>query len=127
MWALGGEGLEWRASDAEGKHLGRIDGIVVEALAALPAIHSRQNHPLEERRRRVALLAVLGEPDLGDLVGRIQAVEVEQRQWTDGRAAAPLHRLVDIPYPPHAALGRAGGLRDPPVEQHGDDEDTDFP
>src|SRR3989449_11707386 len=90
MRILGGEGWVWGVSDAEGEHLGRIGGIVVEALAALPAIHSCQNHALEERRRRVALLAVLGEHDLGDLVGRIQSDEVEQRQWTHGIAAAQL-------------------------------------
>src|SRR5438067_1125063 len=110
MRILGGEGWVWGVSDAEGEHLGRIGGIVVEALAALPAIHSCQNHALEERRRRVALLAVLGEHDLGDLVGRIQTDEVEQRQWTHGIAAAQLHRLVDIRYAPHAALDRTDGI-----------------
>src|SRR5213596_450018 len=122
MRILGGEGWVWGASDAEGEHLGRLGGIVVEALAALPAIHSCQNHALEERRRRVALLAVLGEHDLGDLVGRIQSDEVEQRQWTHGIAAAQLHRLVDIRYAPHAALDRTDGIEQVRDEQQIDDE-----
>src|SRR5205814_7180876 len=122
MRILGGEGWVWGVSDAEGEHLGRIGGIVVEALAALPAIHSCQNHALEERRRRVALLAVLGEHDLGDLVGRIQSDEVEQRQWTHGIAAAELHRLVDIRYAPHAALDCTDGIEQVRDEQQIDDE-----
>src|SRR5207253_2759653 len=81
-----------------------------------------RNHGLEERRRRVALVAVLGEHDLGDLVGRIQSDEVEQRQWTHGIAAAQLHRLVDIRYAPHAALDRTDGIEQVRDEQQIDDE-----
>src|SRR6266550_9391626 len=96
MRILGSVGLAWRGSDAEGEDLGRIGGIVVEALAALPAIHPGQDHALEERRWGVALLSVLGKHDLGDLVCRIQANEVEQGERPHWIAAAELHRLVDI-------------------------------
>src|SRR5213078_47586 len=104
----------------EGEHLGRIDGIVVEALAALPAVHAGQHHALEERRRGVALLAVLGEHDLGDLVGRIQPDEVEEGERPHGIAAAELHRLVDVRHGPHAALDRPDR-----VEQVGDEQEID--
>src|SRR6266568_7219745 len=96
----------WFASDAEGEDPGRIDGIVVEALAALPAIHPGEDHTLEEGRRGVALLSVFREHDLGNLVGRIQADEVEQGERPHWITAAELHRLVDIRHAPHTALNR---------------------
>src|SRR6266850_6076708 len=103
MRILGSEGWSG-ASDAEGERFGWIDGVVVKALAALPAVHPGQHHPLEERWRGVALLAVLGEHDLGDPVGRIQPHKIEQAERTHRVATAELHRLVDIRHAPHAAL-----------------------
>src|SRR5437867_12473483 len=93
-------------SDPEVLDLGRIDGVVVKALAALPAVHPGQDHALQEWRRRVALLSILGEHDLRDSVGRVEPHEVEQGEGTHRVAAAELHRLVDIGYTPDATLDR---------------------
>src|SRR5438132_11389844 len=106
MRILGSVGLEWRGSDAEGEDLGRIGGIVVEALAALPAIHPGQNHTLEERRRGVALLSVPGKHDLGDRVGRIQANEFEERERSRCIAPDELQSLVDMRLSPQSPLQR---------------------
>src|SRR5947199_600949 len=121
MQILGGE-VKWRASDTEGDDFGWIDGIVVEALAALPASHPGQDHSFEERRWGVTLLAVLGEHDLGDLVGRIQPDEVEQSERPHWIAAPELHRLVDIRHAPHAALYRPDRVEQIRDEQQIDDE-----
>src|SRR2546426_4520994 len=49
-----------------------------------------------QRWRRVFLLPILGEHDLGDPVGRIEADEVEQRERPHRVATPELHRLVDV-------------------------------
>src|SRR5687768_7443576 len=73
-----------------------IDGVVVESLAALPPVHARQDHALEQRRGSITPLAILGEHDLRDLVCRVQPDEVEKRERTHWMAGPELHPLVDI-------------------------------
>src|SRR5437867_9751126 len=91
-WVVEGDG----ASDAQVDERGRIDGVVVEALAALAAVQAGDHHVLEQRGRRVALLAVLGEHDLGDPVGRVEPYQIEQGERAHGIAAAELRGVVTI-------------------------------
>ena len=62
--------------------------VVVEALAALAAVEPRLDHPLQQRRRREALLAELVEHDVRDVVGRVEPHEVQQRERPHRMAAA---------------------------------------
>src|SRR5439155_27002661 len=73
--------------------------------------------PIYQRRRRVALLAVLGEHDLDDLVGRVEPHEIEQGERAHRIVAAELHRLVDVRHAPDPALYRPNG-----VEHIGDED-----
>src|SRR6266704_5347148 len=105
------------ASEPQVRDPGRIDRIVVEPLAAFPTGHPGEHHALQQRGRRVAGFAVLGEHDLGDPVGRVEPHEVEQRQRAHRVAASELHRLVDVRHASYAALHRPDG-----VEQAGDEQ-----
>src|SRR2546425_6670580 len=91
LWSVGGGD---DALNAQVDDFGRVARVVVEALAALAAVQAGEDHAFEERGRRVAALAVLGEHDLGDLVGRVEPHEVEQRERAHWVAAPELHRLV---------------------------------
>src|SRR5581483_2967844 len=88
----------WRVavSDAEVHDPRRLDGIVVEALPARAAGQAGEHAALAQGRGRVARLAVLGEHDLADAVGRVAPHEVAERERAHGVAAAELHRLVDV-------------------------------
>src|SRR2546426_4923707 len=97
MRILGGEGWVWGVSDAEGEHLGRIGGIVVEALAALPAVHSCQNHALEERRSHDAHIGALRELDFSVFACRYHVDGTEQPSLGQGIAGAQLHYLLAVP------------------------------
>src|SRR5688500_11509824 len=83
-------------SESQVVHGGWIRGIVVKAFAALSSVHPGEHHALEEGRRRVALLAVLLEHDLRDVVGGVEPHEIEQRQRAHRIAAPELHGLVDV-------------------------------
>src|SRR6202035_3926855 len=62
--------------------------VLVESAPALPAQAAGEDHLLQERRRREALLAVLLEHDVGDVVGGVQADEVEEGEGAHRVAAA---------------------------------------
>src|SRR5258708_18302456 len=81
-----------------------IRRVIVKALPRFPAMHAREDHALEQRRRRVPGLAVLLEHDLGDVVRRVEADEIEQRERTHWIAAAEHHRLIAVGDAPYAAL-----------------------
>src|SRR5882672_7839105 len=70
--------------------------VFVEAAARFSPHVPREHHPFQERRRGELGLAELLEHDVGDVVGRVKADEVEQRQRPHGVAAAQLHAVVDI-------------------------------
>ena len=74
--------------------VGRLVG--VEAAAGLAAEHARGDHLLEDRRRRVQPVAALAVHRLEDLVRRVEADQVEQRQRAHRVAAAEAHRGVDV-------------------------------
>ena len=71
-------------------------GVGVEAVARLPAQQPRRHHLLEDRRRRVQPVAALLVHRVEDLVRRVEADQVEQRQRTHGVAAAEPHGRVDV-------------------------------
>ena len=74
--------------------VGRLVG--VEAAAGLAAEHAGGDHLLEDRRRRVQAVAALAVHRLEDLVRRVEADQVEQRQRAHRVAAAEAHRGVDV-------------------------------
>ena len=73
---------------------GRLVG--VEAAARLAAEQSGGHHLLEDRRRRVQPVAALLVHRVEDLVGRVEADQVEQRERAHRVAAAEPHRGVDV-------------------------------
>src|SRR5439155_2573878 len=73
-----------------------LTGIVVEARSRFPSEASGQDHFSKQRRRCEPLLAIFVEHDVGDEVGRVEADEIEEREWAHRIAAAELHRLVDV-------------------------------
>src|SRR3989442_6901662 len=93
LWSVGGGD---DALNAQVDDFGWVARVVVEALAALAAVQAGEDHAFEERGRRVAALAVLGEHDLGDLVGRVEPNEHEQHERADWAAPPELHRLLDV-------------------------------
>src|SRR5207244_11757049 len=99
-WVVEGDG----ASDAQGDEFGRIDGVVVEALAALAAVQAGDHHVLEQWGRGVALLVVLAEHDLGDPVGGVEPDQIDQRARAHRVATAELHRPVYLGHAGDAVL-----------------------
>src|SRR5688572_14470654 len=98
----------------------RRPGVVVETPAALLTQPPGLHHLLEQRRRGEALLSVLLEHDVGDVIGGVQAHEIEQRERPHGVAASELHPLVDVLDRADAFLVGADG-----VEQVGDQQAVD--
>src|SRR5258705_12922394 len=88
-----------------------IRRVIVKALPRFPAMHAREDHALEQRRRRVPGLAVLLEHDLGDVVRRVEANEIEQRERAHWIAAAEHHRLMDVGDVPCPGVYGRGGVR----------------
>ena len=74
--------------------VGRLVG--VEAAAGLAAEQAGGDHLLEDRRRRVQPVAALLVHRVEDLVRRVEADQVEQRQRAHRVAAAEAHRGVDV-------------------------------
>ena len=70
--------------------------VAVEALAGLAAEQAGGDHLLEDRRRGVQAVAALAVHRVEDLVRRVQADQVEQRQRAHRVAAAEAHRRVDV-------------------------------
>ena len=74
-----------------------VGGLVgVEAAAGLAAEQAGGDHLLEDRRRRVQPVAALLVHRVEDLVRRVEADQVEQRQRAHRVAAAEAHRGVDV-------------------------------
>src|SRR5438132_7113780 len=96
--------------------------IRVKPASALPPVPPGQHHLAQQRRGGEALLAVLLEHHLTDVVRGVEADEVEQREGTHGVAAAELHGLVDVLDRADALLVRADGVEDVGHEQPVDDE-----
>src|SRR5215213_4352644 len=97
-------------------------GVVVEASAGLAAVESGLDHALEERRRGEASLAELVEHDLGDVVGRVEPDEVEERERPHRVAAAELHAVVYVHDGADALFERAYRVEQVWDEQAVDDE-----
>src|SRR5829696_7495630 len=70
--------------------------VVVEALPRFPPVHPGEHHALEQGWRRVALLAVLVEHDLGDLVRRVEPDEVQEGERPHRVTGAEAHPRVDV-------------------------------
>src|ERR1044071_5947789 len=68
-----------RSDQLHGRRVLRV-AVVVKAAPALSAIKPRQHHALQQERRRETLLFKLVEHDVGDVVGRIESDEIEQRE-----------------------------------------------
>ena len=76
---------------------GRVRALVgVEAAAGLAAEQAGGDHLLEDRRRRVQPVAALLVHRVEDLVRRVEADQVEQRQRAHRVAAAEPHGGVDV-------------------------------
>src|SRR5438067_11039965 len=82
-------------------------GVVVEAAARLAPVESGLDHSLEERRRGEAALAELVEHDLGDVVGRVESDEVEERERPHRVAAPQFHTVVYVNDTAYALFERA--------------------
>src|SRR5215510_8882281 len=74
----------------------RVRAPVVEALARLSTVATRQHHALQQRRRGEARLLVLLEHDLGDVERRVESDVVAEEQRTHRVPAAELHCVVDV-------------------------------
>src|SRR3954471_6448247 len=74
----------------------RVRRVVVESLSRFLAEHPCQHHSFQQRWRCVAALSVFGEHDLGDLVNRVEADEVEQGKRSHRMARSQLHTLIDV-------------------------------
>src|SRR2546427_12376226 len=92
LWSVGGGD---DALNAQVDDFGWVARVVVEALAALAAVQAGEDHAFEEPGQRGAVLAVFGAHDLGDLVGRVEALEVEHRDRARWVPAPDRPRLVD--------------------------------
>src|SRR5438094_3600600 len=100
----------------------RLHAVIVEPLARLAAVEPRQDHPLHEGRGGEAPLAELVEHDVGDVIGGVDADQVEERQGAHGVAAAQLQALVDIGDRADPLLEGADGVEDVGNEQAVHDE-----
>src|ERR1700678_826743 len=78
--------------------------VVIEPLSVLASEASGEHHPFEQRRRGHRGILELVVHDLRDVVGRVQAHEIEQFQRSHRIAAAELHALVDVFFARKAAL-----------------------
>src|SRR5437870_4764568 len=96
--------------------------ILVKPAPALSSKKTRHYHLSQQRRRSEPFFAVLLEHDLADVVGGIEAHEVEQGERSHRVAAAELHRLVDVLDRADARLVRADGVEEVRDEEAIDDE-----
>src|SRR4029077_3764852 len=69
-----------------------------------------------------AALAEFVEHDIRDVVGSVEADEIEERQWSHGMSATELHGIVDVFDGAHALLERANGVEEIGHEKAIDDE-----
>ena len=112
-----------RRGQRVGDDLGRAGGGVgVEAAPALPAEQPGGDHLLEDRRRRVQLVARLLVHRVEDLVGRVEADEVHQRERAHRVAAAEAHGRVEVLAPGVVGLEHPRGLVEVAEEQVVGDE-----
>src|ERR1700722_3653922 len=96
--------------------------VIVETFSGFAAIPTHQHHAFEQRRRGKTLFLEFVEHDVGDVIGRVVAHEIEQRERTHGMAAAELHRIVDV-FDGADALSQGGkGADQKRNEQAVDDE-----
>src|SRR5688500_19737034 len=85
-----------RPSKSECAHPRLCLGVIVKAAAGFPAEHPRRHHSLEKGRWRIALLAVLVEHDLRDLVGRVEPDKIEKGEGSHRMPGSKLHSLVYV-------------------------------
>src|SRR5262249_13647479 len=95
---------------------------IVEALTRLLTIPSGKDEPAQQCRRGEAALLELVEHHMRDVVGGIEADEVEQRERTHGIAAAKLHGVVDVGDRARALFVGADGIEQVGHQQPVDDE-----
>src|SRR5712692_8564828 len=96
--------------------------VIKKAAAGFSAVPSRQNHALQQRRRREALLLELVEHDVGDVIGGIEPDEVEQGERTHGVAATELHGIINVLNRGGSVLQDADGVEQIRHQQAVDDE-----
>ncbi len=94
----------------------------VEAAAGLAAEHAGGDQLLEDRRRRVQPVAALAVHRLEDLVGRVEADQVEQLERAHRVAAAEPHRRVDVLARGELALEHRDGVVEVAEQQRVGDE-----
>src|SRR5579863_174050 len=94
-WAPSGRILVSCSSELHRARLGWVR-IIVEAATRLAPVPTGKNHALQQRRRREALLLEFIEHDVGDVIGCVQADEIEKRERPHRIAAAELHRVVNV-------------------------------
>src|SRR5580704_17487501 len=108
--------------NSEGGRSRRINGIVVEPAARLPAEPPSQHHAPQEWRRREPRLAILVEHDLGDPTCRVDPHEIEERQGPHRMPGTKPHRVVDVDRGSHALLHGSHGIEHVRHEQPVDDK-----
>ena len=119
----GGQGVqEHRGEKTQGNQEIATESVLIEAFSALPAQFPREHHALEERRRGEHRVLVLVEHDVRDVVRRVEADEIEQRQRPHRVAAAELHALVDVLDRPQATLVASDRVQQIRHQQAVDDE-----
>src|SRR5205085_2087880 len=99
-----------------------LAAVLIKTRAALSAESSGEDHLAQQRRRRESLLAVLIKHHVADVVSRVEADVVEQREWPHRIVAAEDHGLVNILNGPDAFFVRADRVEDVRHEQAIDDE-----
>src|ERR1700722_10991168 len=70
--------------------------IIVEAFARLTPVPACHHQTFQQRRRREAALFEFVIHYMGDVIGRIEADEIEQRERPHGIAAAQFHGIENV-------------------------------
>src|SRR5215472_16527578 len=83
------------SSKFHGFRIGRI-GIVIKAATGFSAVPAGEDYALEQRRRGETLFLELVEHDLGDVIGSVQADEIEERERAHWIGAAELHGIINV-------------------------------
>src|SRR5216683_7512738 len=85
--------------------------VVVEAFTAFASVPAGHHHAFQKSGRGEAPLLEFLEHDLTDVVGGVEADEIEQGEGTHGISAAQLHGVVDIGNRAHAFFIGADGIQ----------------
>src|SRR5881628_3196041 len=84
--------------------LRRLQRVVVESLAGLPAVETGQHHPFHQGWRREPLFAKFIEHDVGNVIRGVDPDQIQKGKRSHRMAAPQLHPLVDVHDRAHALL-----------------------